>query len=64
MLQKYQNQIEQIKSGIYYGIDLGTTYTVIAVVDMSEARNTPERIPVRRIVIEQFSPLEMEGSER
>lgn len=64
MLQKYQNQIEQIKSGTYYGIDLGTTYTVIAVVDMSEARNTPERIPVRRIVIEQFSPLEMAGSER
>jgi molecular chaperone DnaK len=64
MLQKYEENISSIKSGKFYGIDLGTTYTVIAEVDMSEAKTTIGHIPVRRIVTEQFSPMELAGSER
>lgn len=64
MLQKYENRISAIKSGKFYGIDLGTTYTIVAEVDISEAQNTKGHIPVRRIVVEQFSPMEMAGSER
>lgn len=64
MLQHYEDKVKLIKTGKYYGIDLGTTYTVIAVVDMSEAREMTGKIPVKRIAIEQFSPFELTGSER
>jgi molecular chaperone DnaK (HSP70) len=64
MLQKYEEKIQTINSGLFFGIDLGTTYTVIAVVDMSEAKETTGHIPVRRIAVEQFSPMDMAGSER
>jgi len=64
MLEKYHSKVSQITSGKFYGIDLGTTYTIISVVDMEEAGINQGRLPVKRIVFEQLSPLEMVASER
>ncbi len=52
------------KEGIYYGIDLGTTYTVIAQIDLSERDPMKQELPLKLLTIPQHSPLEMDGSDR
>jgi len=64
MLPIYNEKIAKYSSGTYYGIDLGTTYTVVARIDLSEKEPGSSRLPVKLITIEQHSPLEMDGSDR
>jgi len=49
---------------IYYGVDLGTTYTVIASVDSSDITTPVVQLPVKLVNIEQHSPFEMDGSDK
>lgn len=48
----------------YFGIDLGTTYTVVAVIDSADIDKPVSQLPVRLLSLEQFSPLPMDGSEK
>lgn len=64
MIELYNKQISEINSGVYYGIDLGTTFTVVASVDLSEKGANPGHLPVKLITIQQHSPLEFDGSDK
>ena len=58
------NKIEKIKQFVYYGIDLGTTYTVFAKIDLSDETRIFSKIPVKLINIEQHSPFEYDGTDK
>lgn len=58
------DKIAQLKSKVFYGIDLGTTYTVVAVVDIDNYKIEDGFIPIHLINIEQFSPFEFDGSDK
>ncbi len=50
------------KNNVYFGIDLGTTYTLVAVVDINDFEpNSIKQVPVKFIRYEQKSPLEYGG---
>ncbi len=49
---------------IYYGIDLGTTYTVIASIDSDEISIPMVQLPVKLLTIEQHSPMPLDGSDK
>lgn len=53
-----------INNQIFYGIDLGTTYTVAAAIDSSEIQIPVDKLPVKLLSVEQRSPFEMDGSEK
>lgn len=64
MLELYKKEIFSIKEGVYYGIDLGTTYTVITQVDVIDIKPGDGYIPVKIITIPQHSPFEYDGSDQ
>ncbi len=64
MLPIHKELVALPNNGIYYGIDLGTTYTVIARIDLSEKDPHRSELPLKLLTIEQFSPLEMDGSDK
>lgn len=64
MIKKYEKQISNINSGVYYGIDLGTTYTVVACVDMSDKPLRSGQLPIKLITIPQYSPFEYDGTDK
>ena len=49
--------------GSYYGIDLGTTYTVIARIEREQIAKHAIFFPVKVMTIEQHSPLPLDGSD-
>lgn len=51
------------KGLIYYGIDLGTTYTLVAYVDAADLAGSIEQIPIHFHPFEQRSPLPMDVQE-
>lgn len=53
-----------LAKGIYYGIDLGTTYTVIASIDNDEISIPAIQLPVKLLNMEQHSPMPMDGSDK
>lgn len=57
-------KLSQINNNVFYGIDLGTTYTVVAVIDLTNHKNMDGNIPVHLVNIEQFSPFEFDGSDK
>lgn len=59
-----KDSLSQLKQSIYYGIDLGTTFTVVAQVDLSDYNMGDSELPVKLINIEQHSPLDMDGSDK
>ena len=64
MLPIHKEQLAMPNSGIYYGIDLGTTFTVIARIDLSDKDPLKSELPIKLLTIEQFSPMEMDGSDK
>lgn len=49
---------------MYYGIDLGTTYTVVACVDMNNKSTKAGQLPVKLLTIPQHSPMDYDGSDK
>lgn len=64
MLPIYNEKLALPTGGVFYGIDLGTTFTVIARIDLSEKDPHKPELPIKLLTIEQFSPLEMDGSDK
>lgn len=58
------NKVAKLKDRVFYGIDLGTTFTVVAKVDLYNEPGITSIIPVKLINIEQYSPLEYDGSDK
>lgn len=58
-----QRPLPPSSSRLFYGIDLGTTYTLVAYVDSMEIAGTLERLPVKFQRFEQRSPLPMDVPE-
>lgn len=48
----------------FFGIDLGTTYTVVSMIDNSELKEPVDNLPVKLVSIEQYSPLPMDGNDK
>lgn len=53
-----------INNQIFYGIDLGTTYTVVSAIDSSDIQIPVDKLPVKLLSVEQHSPFELDGSEK
>ena len=63
MISKINNR-ENLKGRIYWGIDLGTSYTVVAQVVGSSLEKTDNgQVPILLVAIEQQSPLELDAPE-
>lgn len=63
MLELYNNNLSKLVSGVYYGIDLGTTHTVISSIDVGDVVPGSKKLPVKLLTIPQHSPLEFDGSD-
>lgn len=59
-----QNKLANVKNMIFYGVDLGTTYTVVARIDFSEDAFQNGNLPVKLVNIEQHSPFEFDGADK
>lgn len=57
------NKISKLPSGTFYGIDLGTSYTLVAEVDVASLRPDDIHIPVRLCTIKQNSPQKYDGAD-
>lgn len=63
-IRLFENNIDEHKKDeSYFGIDLGTTYSVVAVI-YSQDISEKEILPVKLVSIEQFSPFELDGSAK
>lgn len=49
---------------VFYGVDLGTTFTVVASIDSTEIMIPSAQLPVKLLTMEQLSPLPMDGSDK
>ena len=57
------NKIDKLPSGKFYGIDLGTSYTLVAEVDVASLNPDDIHIPVRLCTIKQNSPQQYDGAD-
>lgn len=65
MIELIKKESSIIKEGVYYGIDLGTTYTIITAVDTNDILPAFKNIiPVQIITIPQHSPYDYDGSDQ
>lgn len=58
------DKIANLSHKVFYGIDLGTTYTVVAIVDLENKQLMDGNIPIHLLNIEQFSPFDYDGSDK
>lgn len=56
--------LQQLKGKVFYGIDLGTTYTVVARIVADESILPGSDIQVKLTTIEQHSPFEFDGADK
>lgn len=61
LLEPIKNKLD--KNTPFYGVDLGTTYTVIASIDPANIIAGMNYLPVKIMTINQKSPLPLDGSE-
>lgn len=64
MLELYKQEISNVIDGEYYGIDLGTTNTVITCIDVKDITQGIGKLPVKLITIPQYSPLDFDGHDQ
>lgn len=65
LIRKVENEsLRQLQQTCYYGIDLGTTYTVVSKIDSADFIPGSGQLPVKLINIEQHSPLDFDGSDK